>query len=53
MLLYNLVYTVSGRRVVSLLYARGREDALKQIKKSYPSQNVEILSFVRLRRAVL
>lgn len=45
MYLYNLVYSVSGKRSVGLLYAVSEVDALSRLKLRFPGQKVEILGY--------
>lgn len=45
MYLYNLVYSVAGKRSVGLLYAVSEVDALSRLKLRFPGQKVEILGY--------
>jgi hypothetical protein len=49
MLLYNLVYSISGRQRVALLYAVSLEDAKSQVQALHPGVEVVVLVLIPLR----
>lgn len=53
MKLYNLVYTVGERKVVTVLYARNEVHLIQQVKSSYPGQKVKVLASVLMSRGAL